>query len=126
MPDYFKGDPIPVDSTGFNRTAWGARHPQSEVISIVDSTIKYARSELGVKKLGAVGFCYGGPHVVRVLSAGKGVDAGYIAHPGAITKEAFEAITGPLSIAAAGECRKTPLQYQWMKADTNIQMVAIS
>jgi len=101
LPDYFKGDPIPTDRTGFNNTAWRERHPESEVTAIIDATIKYARNQLGVKRLGAVGFCFGGPYVVRTLAAGKGVDVGFIAHPGAISKAEFEAITKPLTIAAA-------------------------
>jgi dienelactone hydrolase len=102
MPDYFKGDPIPALRDGFNMSTWGARHPASEINSIIEKTVTYARDTLKVKKIGAAGFCYGGPPTVRFLAAGKGVDAGYIAHPGAITKEEFKAIKGPLSIAAAG------------------------
>jgi dienelactone hydrolase len=107
LPDYFKGDPIPVNRAGFNMTAWRGRHPESEVTAIIDSTIKYARNQLGVKRLGAAGFCFGGPYVVRALAAGKGVDVGFMAHPGPISKAEFQAITMPLSIAAAGRLPKS-------------------
>jgi len=60
MPDYFKGDPQPEDRTGFNQTAWRERHQQEEVTQTIEKTINYARNTLGVKKLGAVGYCFGG------------------------------------------------------------------
>jgi dienelactone hydrolase len=111
LPDYFKGDPIPVNSDGFNRTAWRDRHPQAEVTSIIETTVKHARETLKVKKLGAAGFCFGGPYVVRQLAAGKGVDAGFIAHPGPFTNAELNAITGPLTIAAAGKFCLYPMNF---------------
>jgi hypothetical protein len=43
-------------------------------------------------------------YVVRFLKPEEGkVDVGYIAHPGFVELEELSAITGPLSIAAAGE-----------------------
>ncbi|KAF2667262.1 alpha/beta-hydrolase [Microthyrium microscopicum] len=106
MPDYFKGDPQPQDRTGFNSTGWAARHPQAEIEQFVGQTVDYAKS-LGVKKLGAAGFCFGGPYVVRIL-AGKGVDVGLIAHPGKFSDEELNAIKGPLSVAAAETDQSLP------------------
>jgi dienelactone hydrolase len=74
------------------------------VTAIIETTVKYARETLKVKKIGAAGFCFGGPYVVRQLAAGKGADAGFIAHPGAFTNAELKAIKGPLAIAAAGKC----------------------
>jgi len=81
--------------------AWFARHPTTSTQPIVDSTIKYARDTLKVRKLGVVGYCWGGPFVVRQLAAGTGVDAGFTAHPGAFTNAEALAIAAPLSLAAA-------------------------
>jgi dienelactone hydrolase len=106
MPDYFRGDPIPRNTTGFDRDAWSKRHPVNLTQSIIDSTMKYARDTLKVKKVGVVGYCFGGPFVVRHLASGKGVDAGFMAHPGSFTNEEVNAIKAPLSLAAAGQlCR---------------------
>jgi dienelactone hydrolase len=102
MPDYFRGDPIPQNMTGFDMTSWFGRHPTATTQSIIDSTMKYARETLKVKKIGVVGYCFGGPFVVRQLAQGKGVDAGFIAHPGPITNAEASAIAAPLSLAAAG------------------------
>jgi len=101
IPDYFRGDPIPQNMTGFDMNAWFARHPTTSTQPIVDSTIKYARDTLKVRKLGVVGYCWGGPLVVRQLAAGTGVDAGFTAHPGAFTNAEALAIAAPLSLAAA-------------------------
>ena len=59
-------------------------------------------SEYGVKRLGAVGYCYGAKYVVRGLGEGGGVDVGFIAHPSFVETDELKQIKGPLSIAAAG------------------------
>lgn len=35
------------------------------------------------------------------MTGGKGIDVGYVAHPSFVDEDELEAITGPLSIAAA-------------------------
>ena len=37
------------------------------------------------------------------MTGGKGVDVGYMAHPSFVDADEVKALTGPLSIAAAGE-----------------------
>lgn len=69
---------------------------------IVDSVIKHLRGDLGVKRLGGVGYCFGGKYVCRWLKEG-GIDAGYTAHPSFVDREEVEGIKGPLSISAAGK-----------------------
>lgn len=71
--------------------------------AIVESTIKTMRSELGVKKIGAVGYCYGGKYVARFLAPGKGLDAGFTAHPSNVQVGEWEAVSGPVSIAYGGK-----------------------
>lgn len=105
-PDFFRGDPAPADlasPAGRNMTAWRAKHPVSDIDGIIAATIKHMRESLGVKRIGTVGYCFGGKYVARFLAKGKGVDAGFMAHPSAMEKEEIEAISTPLSIGAAGE-----------------------
>ncbi len=59
MPDMFAGDSIPLTGLtdpSFNMTAWRDRHTTASIDSIVASTIQAMRGEMGVKKLGAVGY----------------------------------------------------------------------
>jgi dienelactone hydrolase len=87
----------------FNMTAWRLRHTVAMADAIVESTIKTMRSELGTKKIGAVGYCYGGKYVARFLASGKGLDAGFTAHPSGVELREWEAVGNPLSIAYGGE-----------------------
>jgi dienelactone hydrolase len=104
MPDYFKGDPLPADlvTPGVDFGAWFKRHPDSEVISMLDTTLKFIRGDLAAKRVGSVGYCYGGKFVARYMAKGGGLDAGFVAHPSRTEKTDLEAIAGPFSIAAAG------------------------
>jgi len=100
MPDIMAND-IPTDKGIFDYVSWFLRHPVSVADDIVDKTIKYMKSEMGIKKIGVVGYCFGGRYAVRVMKEGKGVDAGFIAHPTMLESGELEAAAGPLSIAAA-------------------------
>ena len=53
-----------------------------------------------MKKIGAVGYCFGAKYVVRHLKPGK-VDVGYSAHPSFVEEAELEAIQGPYAISAA-------------------------
>lgn len=66
------------------------------------------KTNLGAKKVGAVGYCFGGRYVARFLATGKGLDAGFVAHPTATTTEEFQAVAGPFSIGAAGKSQPHP------------------
>ena len=68
---------------------------------IMEATIKELRGSYGVKKLGGVGYCFGGKYVCRWLKEGK-LDAGYTAHPSFVEADEVKGIEGPLSISAAG------------------------
>jgi len=105
IPDVFRGEPAPESLMlggmhDFNWGAWLGKHTASVVEGILEATIK-GMHELGVQKIGAVGYCFGGKYVVRFLAQGKDVDAGFIAHPSFVEASEVEAIKGPLSIAAA-------------------------
>ena len=72
-----------------------------------ETVIKHLRDELGIKRLGGVGYCFGGKYVCRFLKEGGlrngGIDAGFTAHPSFVDAEEVRNIRGPLSIAAAGK-----------------------
>lgn len=40
--------------------AWLPKHQTGAVDPVVEKTIKYIRETLGVEKIGAVGYCFGG------------------------------------------------------------------
>ncbi|KAF2195767.1 alpha/beta-hydrolase [Zopfia rhizophila CBS 207.26] len=101
MPDLFRGDPVPLNSPeGFDIMEWLKGHPISKVDPIIEATLKEMRGPLGCKRIGGVGYCFGGKYVCRFLKEGK-LDAGFTAHPSFVDKEEVEGIQGPLSIAAA-------------------------
>jgi dienelactone hydrolase len=63
IPDIFQGDVINVNDmvTGkANLPAWLPNHQPAHVEPPIVSTLKYIRETLGVKKVGAVGYCFGG------------------------------------------------------------------
>jgi dienelactone hydrolase len=103
LPDYFEGEPAPQVTLGFDFAAWIGRHNPSRVETVIDNALKYMRDTLGTKNIGIVGYCFGGRYVARYLAAGKGIQAGFTAHPSLVEPAEWEAIKQPLSIAAAGE-----------------------
>jgi len=88
---------------GCDFAPWLGRHGPDVTDSIISATIKALREEFGVEKIGAVGYCFGGRYVMRFLAKGKGIDAGFAAHPSLVQANEFEEIDGPLSLAIAGE-----------------------
>lgn len=103
IPDLFDGDVVPHNPPAdFDISKWVKEHlPQVPTVDAkVEKIIKHMRGELGVKKLGAVGYCFGGKYAIRWLKPGS-ADASYVAHPSFVAAEELEAISGPLSIAAA-------------------------
>ena len=69
---------------------------------VIEAVLKEMRGPMGCKRIGGVGYCFGGKYVARFLKPGK-LDAGYTAHPSFMTPDELKGITGPLSIAAAGK-----------------------
>lgn len=65
--DPFNGDPLPLNRPdGFDIFSWLAKgstgdnpHTKEAVDPIIETAIKYLKEEKGVKKLGAVGYCFG-------------------------------------------------------------------
>lgn len=105
LPDLFQGDAVPMamaEGPQLNLTEWRARHPTFQTDQVIEQTINYMKSQLGVTRIGAVGYCLGGKHVPRFMASGKGIDLGFIAHPANLTTDEIRAIAGPISIAAGG------------------------
>jgi len=103
MPDILQGDPISLNrSADFDFTTWLAKHTTKDVDPIVEAGIKFLQ-DAGYTKIGAVGYCFGAKYVVRYLGGvgGKGIDAGFVAHPSLVEEDELAAISGPFSIAAA-------------------------
>jgi dienelactone hydrolase len=105
IPDLFHGDPAPPANNrpaDFDFQSWKNKHGTDVVDPVVDAAIKNLRGPLGSKKVGGIGYCFGGKYVARFLKDGQ-LDAGFVAHPSFVTSEELRGIKGPLSIAAAGE-----------------------
>ncbi|KAI1099055.1 alpha/beta-hydrolase [Jackrogersella minutella] len=111
-PDMFNGTPAPGDIDGsqpdFNVTQFLAEHGPEVTDPIIATAIDFLRTELGVQKVVATGYCFGGRYTFRVLSEGNGVSVGFAAHPSLLEDAEISAITGPASIAAADGDSMTP------------------
>ncbi|KAL2133710.1 hypothetical protein VTI74DRAFT_1886 [Chaetomium olivicolor] len=101
-PDMFNGTPAPMDFTtpGFNATEFTLAHGPNATDPILATAVAYLQTT-GVQKIATAGYCYGGRYAFRMLAAGKGVDAGFAAHPSLLEDSEIMAITRPMSVAAA-------------------------
>lgn len=105
--DLFNGDAIEVNEfPGVDLQDWlkngrngRGGHGIANVDPVVEQAIKYMKNELGIQRLGAVGYCFGAKYVVRHYR--NGIDVGFVGHPSLVEEDELAAITGPLSIAAA-------------------------
>ncbi|RDW75491.1 hypothetical protein BP6252_06633 [Coleophoma cylindrospora] len=106
VPDLFNGDAVSVEAflgQKVDLQKWingPPGHLPDTVDPIVKTVIDHLRTNLKVKRIGAVGYCYGGRYVVRFLKDDS-FDVGYTAHPSFITEDELRAIQKPLSIAAS-------------------------
>ncbi|KAK4232835.1 dienelactone hydrolase family-domain-containing protein [Achaetomium macrosporum] len=94
-PDMFDGKPAPMDFNmpGFNATEFTLKHGPNATDPILAKAVAYPQTT-GVEKIAATGYCYGGRYAFRV-------DAGFAAHPSLLENAEIEAITRPMSVAAA-------------------------
>lgn len=100
----FNGSPAPLDfnTPGFNATEFTLLHSPAATDPIIAKGVSWLQSK-GVEKIAVTGYCYGGRYAFRFLSAGRGVDVGFAAHPSLLEDSEILAITRPVSVAAAGE-----------------------
>lgn len=101
-PDLFDGVPAPHDIT-FDAAEFLSKHNVNVTDPIIEKTIEYIRTKLGVKRVAVTGYCFGGRYAFRFLAEGRGVDVGFAAHPSLLQDDEVLAIRGPASVAAAGE-----------------------
>jgi dienelactone hydrolase len=108
IPDVFNGAEVsfPLSSSFDLQEYVDNEMPKPVTVDpIYEAVITYLREEVNVKRIGGVGYCFGGKYVCRFLTGGgRGLDAGFIVHPSFVTTEEVRNIAGPLSIAAAGMC----------------------
>ena len=95
IPDLFFNDAVDLDAYQAGkvelRPTWfeGGYSPRKiphvpkTIDPVIANTIIKMRNELELKKVGAVGYCFGAKEVVRFLSDSheEHLDAGYTAHP---------------------------------------------
>jgi dienelactone hydrolase len=104
IPDLFNGNEVTWPTTpDFNlQTYIDTKMPRIDTVDpIIEKIITWLKRDMDVKKLGGVGYCFGGKYVCRWLKDG-GLDAGFTAHPSFVDADEVRGIQGPLSIAAAG------------------------
>ncbi|KAI0026220.1 dienelactone hydrolase [Xylariomycetidae sp. FL0641] len=105
--DVFNGDALSLNRPDdFDLMGWLTKgssgdnpHTPEGVDPIVEQACKFLREEKGVKKLGAVGYCFGAKYVARHYK--NGINCGYMAHPSFVDEAELEGFQAPLSIAAA-------------------------
>jgi dienelactone hydrolase len=109
IPDVFNGSEVPfLVLESFNLQEYiETTMPKTDTVDpMFEKVIKHLKEDLGVKRLGGVGYCFGGKYVCRFLKEGGlsngGIDAGFTAHPSFVDADEVRNIKGPLSIAAAG------------------------
>ncbi|PLB45330.1 alpha/beta-hydrolase [Aspergillus steynii IBT 23096] len=101
MPDLFAGDSVPINRpAGFNIMDWVQNHLPPQTEPIIETVLDEMRGKLGCRRVGGVGYCFGGKYVCRYLKPGR-LDVGFIAHPTMVEPDELRGIEGPLSIAAA-------------------------
>lgn len=98
---------------------WVKNHLPAQTEPIIDAVLKEMHENLGCKRVGGVGYCFGGKYVCRYLKPGK-LDVGFTAHPTMVQTDELRAIEGPLSIAAAGKCELESRDFASM-ADSLVQ-----
>lgn len=95
--------PFPPPAT-FDLDAWcETTMPRPATVDpLYAAVITYLRAEMGMTRVGGVGYCFGAKYVCRFLTAtSPALDAGFIAHPSFVTAAEVARIAAPLSIAAA-------------------------
>ncbi|KAJ2921094.1 hypothetical protein H1R20_g15999, partial [Candolleomyces eurysporus] len=123
VPDYFNGRPIfrlddmeppereddPMTIWDWLRVLWKTFLPNlgalwSNRSSVVDqrlaSFIPLLKEKKGYKKIGAVGYCFGGSACIRLASTGL-IDGGVICHPGPFSLTQVRAICTPVAWVCA-------------------------
>lgn len=88
-------------NVGTTLPPWLLKHREAVSRPLISSFIDTIRATPGVKKVGAIGFCWGGRYAILAAHEGAGsVDAAYACHPSLVAVPGdFEPVVKPLSLA---------------------------
>ena len=82
---------------------WLMKHSEGVTKPLLDKFVEAVRAIPGTKKIGAIGFCWGGRYAILEAHPSEGtggVDAAFACHPALVSIPSdFEPVTKPLSIA---------------------------
>ena len=90
IPDYLNGDPVPQDmktnpevAKSFSMPSWRERHTSLQTRPALDALIQYLKQEKGVKKIYAIGYCFGARYVMDLILEGGDnmISKAAFAHP---------------------------------------------
>jgi len=100
-PDYFLGEQLEEirKQPGFDHYTWVTPH-RVKARGIAIEFEKAIKDKYGPKKVGVVGYCFGGPMVTKALSTGV-ADAGAFCHPSQVTEDDLKAVKSPLLMSCA-------------------------
>lgn len=100
VPDLFKGDSLRPGGT--LTPEWKEKHSISNTLPLSEATINWVKRSPR-KFIGAIGYCYGAPFVIKQLACGE-LQAGAIAHPSSVDVVDLKRLSsdsGPLLVSAA-------------------------
>eukprot|EP01089_Gocevia_fonbrunei_P012213 TRINITY_DN2822_c0_g1_i4.p1 TRINITY_DN2822_c0_g1~~TRINITY_DN2822_c0_g1_i4.p1 ORF type:complete len:179 (+),score=41.27 TRINITY_DN2822_c0_g1_i4:611-1147(+) len=93
VPDLYHGDSWNTSrgQTGVSEEfqKWRAAIPEDRVVSDIETIVKHLKETKGIKKVGAIGFCWGGSIVNKIALAGL-IDAGVAIHGGGVDANVVE------------------------------------
>lgn len=95
LPDIFHGEAWPETSDWSTFGAWREKFPIDVQVTQLERLITDAHLIYKPKSLGAVGFCWGGRHCVKLAATDK-VYAAAVAHGSFIEQEEVEAVKQPI------------------------------
>lgn len=76
VPDLFRGMPWSIDIPKSEYEEWRAKHPPERIIKDIDAASHWLLEEISAagvtKKLGLLGFCFGGGRVIETLARDTG------------------------------------------------------
>ncbi|OLL26017.1 Protein AIM2 [Neolecta irregularis DAH-3] len=111
IPDLLEGDPIPEEvlpaqspdrfviekikhgiATAIYVPFWRRRHNEERTMAILRAYIEALRTEHGVRKIGAIGFSWGGRYTLKL----EYIEAGIVCHPTGIEAADFDGVICPI------------------------------
>lgn len=91
----------PEKAKAFDLMAFIGRHSKSIRMPEITACATALKKQLGFKKVGAIGFCYGAWACFQLGAKGKNlVDCIAMAHPSLVEKSEVEAVAVPVQICA--------------------------